>query len=85
MTTKFSHAAKNDELQISIDKTEVTYQPAAGKPYVEPTITIDNLPRISLSRSNSNISAVWYQMMPRWMKISKLGSARRAVSTFAYK
>ena len=43
MTTKFSNAAKNYELQISIAKTEVMYQPAPGKPYVEPTITIDNL------------------------------------------
>ena len=30
-------------LQISITKTEVIYQPAPGKPYIEPTITIDNL------------------------------------------
>jgi len=43
MTTKFSNAAKNYELQISIAKTEVMYQAAPGKPYVEPTITIDNL------------------------------------------
>ena len=43
MTTKFSNAAKNYGLQISITKTEVMYQPAPGKPYVEPTITIDNL------------------------------------------
>ena len=43
MTTKFSNAAKSYGLQISITKTEVMYQPAPGTPYVEPTITIDNL------------------------------------------
>ena len=43
VTTKFSNPAKSYELQISIIKTEVMYQPAPGKPYVEPTITIDNL------------------------------------------
>ena len=43
MTTKFSNATKNYELQIRITKTEVMYQPAPGTPYVEPTITIDNL------------------------------------------
>ena len=43
MTTKFSIAAKNYGLQISIARTEVMYQSAPGKPYVEPTITIDNL------------------------------------------
>ena len=37
------HAAKNYGLQISITKTEVMYQPAPGKPYVEPTITIDDV------------------------------------------
>ena len=43
MTTKFSNAAKSYRLQISITKTEVMYQPSPGKPYVELTITIDNL------------------------------------------
>ena len=43
MTTKFSNAAKSYGLQISITKTEVMYQPAPGKPYVEPSITIDNV------------------------------------------
>ena len=43
MTTEFSNAAKNYGFQISITKTEVIYQPAAYKPYVKPTITIDNL------------------------------------------
>ena len=43
MTTKFSNATKNYGLQISITKTEVMYQPAPGKPYVEPSITIDNV------------------------------------------
>ena len=43
MTTKFSNAAKNYGLQISITKTEVVYQPAPGKTYVEPAITIDDL------------------------------------------
>ena len=39
----FSNAAKYYVLQISIAKTEVMYQAAPGKPYVKPTITIDNL------------------------------------------
>ena len=43
MTTKFSNAAINYGLQISVTKTEVMYQPAPGKPYVEPNITIENL------------------------------------------
>ncbi len=43
MTTKFSNATKNYRFQIRITKTEVMFQPAPGKPYVEPTITIDNL------------------------------------------
>ena len=41
--TKFSNAAKNCGLPISITKTEVMYQPAPGKPYMEPTITIDSI------------------------------------------
>ena len=43
LTTRFSNTAKSYGLQISIAKTEVMYQSAPGKPYVEPTITIDNL------------------------------------------
>ena len=43
MTTKFSNAAKNYGLQISVTKTEVMYQPAPGKPYMEPNIIIENL------------------------------------------
>ena len=43
MTSKFSNAAKRYRLQTSITKTEVMYQPAPGKTYVEPSITIDNL------------------------------------------
>ena len=43
LTTKFSNAAKSYGLQISITKTEVMYQPAPGKPYVEPSITIDTV------------------------------------------
>ena len=43
MTTKFPNTAKSYGLQISITKTEVMYQLAPGTPYVEPTITIDNL------------------------------------------
>ena len=42
MTTKFSNAAKSYGLQISITKIEVMYKPAPGKPYVKPSITIDN-------------------------------------------
>ena len=30
----------NNDLTISIKKTEVVYQPAPGKPYKEPTITV---------------------------------------------
>ena len=44
MTTKFSNATKNYGFQIRITKTEVMYhQPTPGKPYVEPSITIDNV------------------------------------------
>ena len=43
MTTKFSNAAKNYGLQISVTRTEVMHQPAPGKPYVEPSITVENL------------------------------------------
>ena len=43
MTTKFSNAAKSYGLQIGITKIEVMYKPAPGKPYVEPSITIDNV------------------------------------------
>ena len=35
MTTKFSNSAKNYGLQISVTKTEVMYQPAPGKPYMD--------------------------------------------------
>ena len=43
MTTKFSNAAKSYGLQRSITKTKVMYQAVPGKPYVEPSITIDNV------------------------------------------
>ena len=35
-----SDSCDNYELTISIKKTEVVYQPAPGKPYKEPTITV---------------------------------------------
>lgn len=39
---KFSDAYDNFGLNISTKKTEVMHQPAPGKPYVEPNITINN-------------------------------------------
>ena len=38
---KFSEACNNFGLTISTKKTEVLHQPAPGKPYVEPNITIN--------------------------------------------
>ena len=38
---KFSNACNNFGLTISTKKTEVMHQPAPGKPYVEPNITIN--------------------------------------------
>ena len=38
---KFSDACNNFDLNISTRKTEVMHQPAPGKPYVEPNITIN--------------------------------------------
>ena len=38
---KFSIACTNFGLTISIKKTEVLHQPAPGKPYVEPNITVN--------------------------------------------
>ena len=38
---KFSDACNNFGLNISTKKTEVMHQPALGKPYVEPNITIN--------------------------------------------
>ena len=35
-----SDSCDNFDLTISIRKTEVMYQPAPGKPYKEPTITV---------------------------------------------
>ena len=35
-----SDSCDNYDLTISIKKTEVVYQPAPGKPYMEPTITV---------------------------------------------
>ena len=35
-----SDSCDNYDLTISIKKTEVVYQPAPGKPYKEPTITL---------------------------------------------
>ena len=35
-----SDACESYDLTISIKKTEVVYQPASGKPYKEPTITV---------------------------------------------
>ena len=43
---KFSIACTNFGLTISIKKTEVLHQPAPGKPYVEPNITV-NAQRLS--------------------------------------
>ena len=39
---KFSDACDNFGLTISTKKTEVMHQPAPGKPYIEPNITINN-------------------------------------------
>ena len=37
---KLSDSCDNYDLTISIKKTEVLYQPAPGKPYKEPTVTV---------------------------------------------
>ena len=37
---KFSMACENFDLTISTKKTEVIHQPAPGKPYIKPNITI---------------------------------------------
>ena len=57
MTTKFLNAAKSYGLQISVTKTEVMYQPAPGTPYVEPTITIDNL-QLPITKQFKYLSSV---------------------------
>ena len=36
-----SEACDNSQLTISTNKPEVVYQPAPGKPYSEPTITVN--------------------------------------------
>ena len=41
---RVSAARDNYDLTISKIKTEVVYQPAHGKPYSEPTITVLNSP-----------------------------------------
>ena len=38
----FSSVCDNFGLTISTKKTEIMYQPAPGKPYAEPTITVNN-------------------------------------------
>ena len=38
---RMSKACDNFQLTISTKKTEVVYQPAPGKPYSEPTITVN--------------------------------------------
>ena len=57
MTTKFSNAAKSYGLQISITKTEIMYRPAPGKPYVEPSSTIDN-PQLSITQQYKYLGSV---------------------------
>ena len=57
MTRKFSNGAKNYGLQISVTKAEVMYKPAPGKPYVEPTITIDNL-QLPITKQFEYLSSV---------------------------
>ena len=37
-----SQSCDNYDLTISTKKTEVVHQPAPGKPYNEPTITLEN-------------------------------------------
>ena len=56
---KFAEACTNFGLTISIKKTEVMHQPAPGKTYIEPSITINgqrlkaviNLPTLVAPRS----------------------------------
>ena len=38
---RMSKACDNFQLKISTKKTEVVHQPAPGKPYSEPTITVN--------------------------------------------
>ena len=38
---RVSQTCDNYDLKISTKKTEVVYQPAPGKPYSEPTITVN--------------------------------------------
>ena len=38
---RMSNACGNFQLTISTKKTEVVHQPAPGKPYSEPTITVN--------------------------------------------
>ena len=83
MTTKFSNAAKNYGLQISITSTEVMFQPALGKPYVEPTITIDNL-QLPITKQFKYLGSVLSNDAQMDEDI-KARSARRAANTVAYK
>ena len=73
MTTKFTNAAKNYGLQIWISIAE----PMSWTSLLRANLMLSHLSQLitcnCLSRSNSDISAVMCcQMMPRWMKISRL-------------
>ncbi|KYO26152.1 hypothetical protein Y1Q_0003896 [Alligator mississippiensis] len=58
----FSLACDNFGLAINTKTTEVMHQPAPGKPYVEPTITVNGLAKPSRQWTSSPISAVGCHM-----------------------
>ena len=80
MATKFSNAAISYGLQISITRTEVIYQPAPGKPYVQPIITIDDL-QLPITKQFKYLGSV----LSNDAQMDEDIKARRAVSTVAYK
>ena len=76
---QISDSCDNYDLTISIKKTEVIYQPAAGKPYKEPIITV-NGQRLQVVDKFTNLGST----LSRVMHIDDEVNARIAKASAAF-
>lgn len=77
----FSTACTNLSLTISTKKTEVLHQPAPGKPYVEPNITVKSQRLNVVNKLLTQNTAINYEINARIAKASA-ASGRRHVNVW---
>ena len=78
---KFSTTCRNFGLIVSAKKSEVLHQPAPGKPYVEPNITVKSQRLNVVNKLLTQNTAINYEINARIAKASA-ASGRRHVNVW---